>query len=151
MAEFTISVVWSSEESLKSISKKSKLDIRLVFCSNNLYYWGGANYVLKKLNLLPPRKKQAPWAYNEVLEDIETSIKYEGYIKRHEVEIKKLIKNEKITIGKDIDYSGFKGLSNEAKEKLNIVKPETFGQASRVSGVTPADLSALMIYLLPKK
>ena len=107
--------------------------------------------VLKKLNLLPPRKKQAPWAYNEVLEDIETSIKYEGYIKRHELEIKKLIKNEKITIGKDIDYSGFKGLSNEAKEKLNIVKPETFGQASRVSGVTPADLSALMIYLLPKK
>ena len=82
---------------------------------------------------------------------IETSIKYEGYIKRHEVEIKKLIKNEKITIGKDIDYSGFKGLSNEAKEKLNVVKPETFGQASRVSGVTPADLSALMIYLLPKK
>ena len=86
-----------------------------------------------------------------MLEDIETSIKYEGYIKRHELEIKKLVKNERMALGKNTDYSKFKGLSNEAKEKLNTVKPETFGQASRISGVTPADLSVLMVYLLPKK
>ncbi len=108
-------------------------------------------HVLDKLKLLPSCKNQELWVYNEVLEDIETSIKYEGYIKRHEAEIKKLAKNEKITLNKDLDYSSFKGLSNEAIEKLNTVKPETFGQASRVSGVSPSDISVLMVYLLPKR
>ncbi len=107
--------------------------------------------VLEKLNNLPPHKNHEAWAYREVLEDIETNIKYGGYIKRHEAEIKKLVKNEKIILDKNIDYSAFKGLSNEAKEKLSQVKPETFGQASRISGVSPADISVLMVYLLPKR
>ena len=90
------------------------------------------------------------WSYNEVLDDVETDIKYAGYIKRHLVEINKLFKNENVRIRGDVDYYSFAGLSNEAKEKLTLVKPETFGQASRISGVSPADVSALMIYLLPK-
>ena len=107
-------------------------------------------FVLERLKILPVCQNHAAWSYNEVLEDIETDIKYEGYIKRHEAEIKKLLKNEKITIDKNTDYFAFKGLSNEAKEKLTKVKPETFGQASRISGVSPADISALMVYLLPR-
>ena len=106
--------------------------------------------VLKTLGLLPPRSGFDAWAYNEVLDDIETDIKYAGYIKRHALEIDKLYKNEGVRIGTDVNYYNFAGLSNEAKEKLTLVRPETFGQASRISGVSPADISALMVYLLPK-
>ena len=107
-------------------------------------------HVLKLLDLLPPIPNIETWSYIEVLEDEETDIKYAGYIKRHEVEINKILKSENIPIGSGVDYTGFSGLSNEAKEKLNIVKPETFGQACRISGVSPADISVLMVYLLPK-
>ena len=107
-------------------------------------------HVLKLLDLLPPVPNIEAWSYNEVLEDEETDIKYAGYIKRHEVEINKILKSENIPIGFGVDYASFSGLSNEAKEKLNIVRPETFGQACRISGVSPADISVLMVYLLPK-
>ncbi|MBE77197.1 MAG: tRNA uridine-5-carboxymethylaminomethyl(34) synthesis enzyme MnmG [Candidatus Marinimicrobia bacterium] len=107
-------------------------------------------HVLKALDLLPPNPKIENWAYNEVLEDEETDIKYAGYIKRHMADINKILKSENIPIGSGVDYTAFSGLSNEAKEKLNTVKPETFGQACRISGVSPADISALMVYLLPK-
>ena len=90
------------------------------------------------------------WAFNEVVEDIETDIKYEGYIKRHFAEIKKISKFENVPIDPGVNFTHFSGLSNEAKEKLSLVRPETFGQASRISGVTPADVSVLMVYLLPK-
>ena len=105
---------------------------------------------IQKLGKLPPRTNLDSWIYNEVLDDIETDIKYAGYIKRHEIEINKLFKNESVRISTDVNYYSFAGLSNEAKEKLTIVRPETFGQASRISGVSPADISALMVYLLPK-
>jgi tRNA uridine 5-carboxymethylaminomethyl modification enzyme len=110
----------------------------------------GIRSVLKKLGKLPPRSDHAGWAYNEVLSDIETDVKYAGYIKRHKKEINKLLKNENVRIRTNVNYNNFAGLSNEAKEKLTIVRPETFGQASRISGVSPADISALMVYLLPK-
>ncbi|MDB2350983.1 tRNA uridine-5-carboxymethylaminomethyl(34) synthesis enzyme MnmG [Candidatus Marinimicrobia bacterium] len=103
---------------------------------------------LKKTNLMPKNFKSKKWSFFEALEDIETEIKYDGYIKRHLLEIKKQSANENLKIKPNINYSKFKGISIEGREKLNIVKPQTFGQASRISGVSPSDVSALMIYLL---
>jgi len=103
--------------------------------------------LLKKINKEPKNNGIPSWSYKEVLSDVETDIKYEGYIKRHLSEIKKISKNETFPIDKNTDYSAFAGLSTEAVEKLSLVKPETFGQACRISGVSPADVSALMVYL----
>ena len=83
----------------------------------------------------------------EAIEDIETEIKYGGYIKRHLREIEKASQSEELLINVGLDYFSILGLSNEAKEKLSLVKPQTLGQASRVSGVSPADVTVLMIYL----
>ena len=103
---------------------------------------------LEKTNLIPKNYKSKKWSFLEALEDIETEIKYDGYIKRHLLEIKKHSANENLKIKKNTNYSKFKGISIEGREKLGIVKPQTFGQASRISGVSPSDISALMIYLL---
>ncbi len=103
---------------------------------------------LEKTNLMPKKRKSKKWSFFEALEDIETEIKYDGYIKRHLLEIKKHRANENLKIKQNTDYSKFKGISIEGREKLGTVKPQTFGQASRISGVSPSDISALMIYLL---
>ena len=86
-----------------------------------------------------------PWLESEILKDVETEIKYEGYIKRHLKEIKRVSKNENLKLPKHVEYSTILGLSNEAKEKLNFVNPETLGQALRVSGITPSDVSVLLV------
>ena len=87
------------------------------------------------------------WLERDVLYDLESDIKYEGYIKRHQKEINKLLKNENKKIPKGIVFSSVPGLSKEALEKLNLIKPENLGQASRVSGITPADISSLFVFL----
>ena len=103
---------------------------------------------LKKTNLLPKTPNSEVWSFLEVVDDVETEIKYDGYIKRHLKEIEKLQKNENLKINKNINFNTFHGLSLEARQKLSVVRPETFGQASRISGVSPADISTLMVYLL---
>ena len=103
---------------------------------------------LKKTNLLPKKISSEAWSFLEVVDDVETEIKYDGYIKRHLKEIEKLEKNENLKIDKNINFNVFHGLSLEARQKLSVVRPETFGQASRISGVSPADISTLMVYLL---
>lgn len=80
-------------------------------------------------------------------EQVEIKIKYQGYIDRQLDEIEKLKRHEDTLLPIDIDYSMVKGLSNEVVAKLNDLKPESIGQASRVSGVTPAAISILLIYL----
>ena len=86
--------------------------------------------------------------YNkEVEEQVEIQIKYEGYIKKVEREAEKMIKNEQKKIPEDIDYSKIKNLASEARQKLESVRPTSIGQASRISGVNPSDISILMIYL----
>tara|TARA_B100000900_G_scaffold186840_1_gene158341 strand:- start:5108 stop:6952 length:1845 start_codon:yes stop_codon:yes gene_type:complete len=87
------------------------------------------------------------WLEKDILYDLESDIKYEGYIKRHQKEINQLLKHEKQRIPKGFMFSSVPGLSKEALEKLNLVKPENLGQASRVSGITPADMSSLLIFL----
>ena len=70
------------------------------------------------------------------------------YKRQHLKEIEKLEKNENLKIDKNLNFNKFHGLSLEARQKLSVVRPETFGQASRISGVSPADISTLMVYLL---
>lgn len=83
----------------------------------------------------------------EVFEQVEISIKYEGYIKKQEAQIKEMRRIEAKQIPADIDYTALKGLRLEAIEKLSKIRPQNLGQASRISGVNPADITALNIIL----
>lgn len=82
----------------------------------------------------------------QVLEQVEISLKYEGYIKRQLQQVEQMQKLEKKKLSEDFDYSQIDGLRLEAREKLNKIKPTSIGQASRISGVSPADVSVLLIY-----
>ena len=84
-------------------------------------------------------------------EEVEIQIKYEGYIKMEEEQVKKFKKLENKKLSEDIDYSSINGLSLEARQKLDKIKPTSIGQASRISGVSPADINVLLIYLQIKK
>ena len=80
-------------------------------------------------------------------EEVEIQIKYEGYIKMEEEQVAKFKKMESKTLSEDIEYKDIKGLSLEARQKLEKIKPLSIGQASRISGVSPADINVLLIYL----
>ena len=81
------------------------------------------------------------------VDEIEASVKYEGYIKRQKIDIERLQRNENTPIPGHIDYEKVVGLSNEVKQKLSEARPESLARASRLPGVTPAAISLLMIYL----
>ena len=83
----------------------------------------------------------------EVAEQVEISVKYEGYIQRQLQEVEELRRMESRALPADTDYSSIQGLRLEAREKLNAVRPLNLGQAARISGVSPADVAALMIWL----
>jgi len=83
----------------------------------------------------------------EVLEQVEIMAKYEGYIKKANKEAEKMLQLENIKIPEDIDYDKVSNLAHEALQKLKDVRPTSIGQASRISGVNPADISILMVYL----
>ena len=87
----------------------------------------------------------------QVKEEVEIQIKYEGYIKMQEAQVEKFKKMERKLLPEDIDYNNVKGISLEARQKLNKHKPHSIGQASRISGVSPADISVLLVYLQTKK
>jgi tRNA uridine 5-carboxymethylaminomethyl modification enzyme len=82
----------------------------------------------------------------ESLEQAEINLKYEGYIKREEEMVKKMERLESVQLGDHYNYDEMNSLSAEAREKLNKHKPMTIGQASRISGVTPADVSVLLVH-----
>lgn len=96
---------------------------------------------------IAPFDKDRPNLSIDVREKIETEIKYEGYIARQKVAVDEMLRLERRRIPVDIDYSLVGSLRLEAVEKLNKVRPENIGQASRISGVSPADISVLLIYL----
>ena len=88
---------------------------------------------------------------DSVIEEAEIEIKYEGYIKLQLEQIEEFKKLENKKLDEDIDYEKILGLSLEARQKLNKMKPTSVGQASRISGVSPADISVLLIYLNQNK
>lgn len=87
---------------------------------------------------------------SEVIEQINIAIKYDGYISRQKQQVEHFRKMEKKLIPADIDYDDVANLRKEARQKLSAIRPASLGQASRISGVSPADVSVLMIYLAAK-
>ena len=87
----------------------------------------------------------------QVREEVEIQVKYEGYIKMQEAQVEKFKKLEKKLLPEDIDYEQINGISLEGRQKLNKHKPHSVGQASRISGVSPADISVLLVYLQTMK
>ncbi len=94
--------------------------------------------------ILDPERKEL---LREIRLQVETHIKYEGYIKKQMIQIEQFKKLENRRLDSDLDYSIVKNLSNEARQKLELVKPDSVGQASRISGVSPADINMLLIFL----
>jgi len=96
---------------------------------------------------LADRDPNRPELSHEITEAVEISIKYQGYIDRQLRQVEEMKKLERHPIPADLDYSDLAGLRLEARQKLNQIKPANLGQASRISGVSPADIAALMVYL----
>lgn len=95
--------------------------------------------------------KNRPELTKQEKEEVEIEIKYEGYIKMEKEQVEKFKKMESKELSEDIIYSEIKGLSLEARQKLDKIKPTSIGQASRISGVSPADINVLLIYLQMQK
>ena len=95
--------------------------------------------------------KKRPELDKQVIEEVEIMIKYDGYINMQKKQVEGFKKLEKKLLPEEIDYNEIKGLRLEARQKLNKYKPYSIGQASRISGVSPADISVLLIYLEQKK
>ena len=98
----------------------------------------------KKLEILDPNRPSLP-KFQQI--QVQTEIKYQGYIKKQMADIGKFKKLENKKLDHDLDYSKIKGLKKESAEKLNKIKPDSIGQASRISGVSPADINVLLIRL----
>ena len=98
----------------------------------------------KDLEGLDVCRKPLPMA---VITEVEIQIKYEGYIRRQMAEVERSRKLENMRLPADLDYSAIEGLRLEARQKLSQNRPLTVGQASRISGVSPADISVLLIRL----
>lgn len=98
-------------------------------------------------DMLAPFDKERPPLSHSVREKVEVEIKYEGYIARQRAQVNEMLRLEGKKIPENIDYNDVYGLRLEAREKLDKVRPADIGQASRISGVSPADVSVLLIYL----
>ena len=90
---------------------------------------------------------ERPALTKQEAEQVEIQVKYEGYIKLQLAQVEKFKKLENKRLPENLDYSNLKGISLEARQKLNQFKPVSIGQASRISGISPADISVLLIYL----
>ena len=100
---------------------------------------------------LRPFDTDAPDLSDDVVEQVEITVKYEGYIRRQEKQVAEFERLERQVIPQDINYDTIQGLRLEAREKLGAIRPQNLGQAGRISGVSPADMAALMIYLGKKE
>ena len=105
------------------------------------------NITLEKLEEIDIIKEKASQYDDEVREQAEVNIKYKGYIEKEKENVAKLNRLENVKIPVDFDYIKISSLSSEAKQKMNKVRPKTLAQAGRISGVSPADINVLMVYL----
>ena len=96
---------------------------------------------------LAPLDKERPALDPAVTLTVGIDIKYEGYLRREEAEVRRQARLEEMRLPEGIDYRAIRGLRIEAAEKLSAMRPASVGQASRISGVNPADISVLLIYL----
>ncbi|MBQ1474583.1 MAG: tRNA uridine-5-carboxymethylaminomethyl(34) synthesis enzyme MnmG, partial [Ruminococcus sp.] len=101
--------------------------------------------------VLTPIDKNRPDLDPAIFEQVEIAIKYEGYIKKQIAAVENMRKLENKLLPENIDYRSITGLRLEAQEKLSAIRPLNIGQASRISGVSPADVNVLMIYLVKQK
>ena len=144
----------------KEIERVKKLTIKPTDEVNNILREKGTNEITggTKLSDLLKRTELSykdfenvdisrPELTKEEQEEVEIQVKYEGYINLQNQQVEKFKKLENKLLPKEIDYSEIKGLCLEARQKLNKIKPVSVGQASRISGVSPADISVLLIYL----
>lgn len=114
----------------------------------------GADQILKRPEMTYRKMVEAlgcPVFDAEATEEMEITVKYEGYIARQESAIRKATRMESEKMPADMDYLNLEGISIEARQKLDKIRPVSLGQASRISGVSPADMSVLMVYLKQKK
>lgn len=114
----------------------------------------GADQILKRPEMTYQKMVEAlgcPVFDAEATEEMEITVKYEGYIARQESAIRKAARMESERMPADMDYLNLEGISIEARQKLDKIRPVSLGQASRISGVSPADMSVLMVYLKQKK
>jgi len=100
-----------------------------------------------KLSKIDYIQKKVSEYTNEIIEQAEINIKYKGYIEKEKENVEKLHRLENIKIPKNFDYSKINSLSTEAKQKLSTILPETIAQAGRISGVSPADINVLLVFL----
>ncbi len=103
--------------------------------------------VLQALRNKAPEASSDPLLWNEVVEQVEIRVKYDGYLEKERVMAEKLTRLEHVPLDLGLDYGRLTSLSIEARQKLDKARPSTMGQASRISGVSPADLSVLLVYL----
>ncbi|MFT5056245.1 MAG: tRNA uridine 5-carboxymethylaminomethyl modification enzyme [Pseudoalteromonas distincta] len=159
-AEFTVmSLKRNNIESLEKIVQKKT--VTPIDANPMLTKYGTAeipqNYVIEKVLARPQIgykqlleidaiKKLLSDYSDEEIEQVEIQIKYKSYIKNEEENVQKLIKLENYKIDNSFDYQAIKSLSLEARDKLSTIKPENIGQASRISGVSPADISVLLVH-----
>ena len=94
--------------------------------------------------------RMTPRQIQRIAESVEIAVKYEGYIRRQMAEVAEFARLERRAIPEDIDYAKIDGLRLEAREKLAAIRPQNLGQAGRISGVSPADVAALMLYITSK-
>lgn len=106
------------------------------------------NYaVLAEFDAARPQYYENETQNRDVFFEAETEIKYEGYIKRQKAQVKEMRRLEEVALPEELDYESIEGLRLEAREKLQRIQPRSIGQAGRISGVSPADISVLLIYL----
>ncbi|MBI1808245.1 MAG: tRNA uridine-5-carboxymethylaminomethyl(34) synthesis enzyme MnmG, partial [Ignavibacteria bacterium] len=128
----------NQKEKLLNIVRRPEVKLKELLCLETL----PADDFVGKIKDLEDRK-----LCKEIIEQIEIEVKYSGYIAIQEEQVEKFDRLEGLAIPEDIDFSRIRSLSTEGKEKLAKFKPISIGQASRVNGVTPADISVLMVYL----
>ncbi len=145
-------------ERLKGVALSPSPEIKVFLEERNSpYIENGAKIcdLIKRSELdyisLAPFDKTRPELPSDILEEVGIIIKYEGYIKRQEDQVQKFKKNEERKIPDDIDYGDVYGLRLEARQKLEKFRPKNVGMASRISGVSPADIGVLLIYLSSQK